>query len=153
MAGQHTPESVQRANMAALSRAYNNIRALAEVIPGGVMKALDEVGEQTVARIVEMVDTPYPPASDPGSAPHRRTGTLQRGYDWEVVKGSRNESHLNLTNEDAEYWEYLEFGTRNMAPRPHVRPAMRSARDSLGAKIVGGVTVAQRARAAGMRSF
>lgn len=54
-------------------------------------------------------------ASAPGEAPASRTGRLVRSYNYNV------HGYRQMTvGEDAPYAGFLEDGTRNMKPRPHL---------------------------------
>lgn len=91
-------------------------------------KALDGFGNRVVAQTRDLIDEPWPPASEPLTPPHRRTGNLRDG-----VSGSVNVFEVEgvvLTivsaraggDERVPFW--LEFGTRKMAARPYMRPMM-----------------------------
>lgn len=60
-------------------------------------------------------------ASKPGEAPASRTGVLRSSYRLQVVK--RGGEPIGEVGSPEEYALYLEKGTENMAPRPHVEPA------------------------------
>ncbi len=81
--------------------------------------------------------------SKPGEVPHVETGTLKRSIGFEIIKsiGFRvgHEGHVgarlgfkdkeNPTGADAAtYGKFLELGTRKMAARPYLRPALRKSR-------------------------
>jgi len=94
-------------------------------------------GEVMLDDLKVHLSEPYPPPSDPGHDPHLRTGDLRHSY---LVQTA--EDAVGATIEFAsriKYAVYLEFGTRRMLPRPHLRPlALRHAqplREVLGAGI------------------
>ncbi len=58
------------------------------------------------------------PASKPGEAPHRRTGTLARSIAYEVSKTTAR------VGTNVKYGKFLETGTSKMAARPYLRPAI-----------------------------
>jgi HK97 gp10 family phage protein len=58
-------------------------------------------------------------ASAPGEAPAVETGNLKNSV--RVLEANAERAVLGAT---AEYAAYLEFGTRHMAPRPYMRPAV-----------------------------
>ena len=68
--------------------------------------------------------------SKPGKIPFRQTGTLSRSIGWEII--SEEEGHvgpqLGFKDENGEeagnYGAWLELGTKNMAPRPYLRPGL-----------------------------
>lgn len=153
-----TPAATQNANRAAMTRGLNNLRAVVEVIPEGVHFALDQLGQAAVEQIRESIqDAPgalngsFKVTSPPGEPPYSQTGRLRKGYNHEVFRpGSREVVQMDIRN-DEKHWIYQEYGTINMAPRPHVRPAVRRIRDTMTARIVKDVTVLQKFRAAGLR--
>lgn len=55
----------------------------------------------------------------PGRPPHRRTGNLARSINYRRV-ASKN----YIIKTDVKYGLFLEIGTRYMAPRPFLRPAI-----------------------------
>lgn len=61
-------------------------------------------------------------SSAPGEAPMADTGTLARG----VVTDNKDGEWFVVST--AEYSKALEFGTRNMEPRPFLRPALQKNR-------------------------
>lgn len=76
------------------------------------------------------VGRPYPPASQPGEFPRRRTGRLQTGIRANVNRIRNDRVQLTLTNvarspSGFNYPAALESGTGRMAPRPHLRPVLR----------------------------
>lgn len=88
-----------------------------------IRQAIGDIMEKVAAHIVRKIkadlNTPYPPASVPGEAPHRRTGNLRASVDYWI---NRKTLEVDIgVNVDAPYWQYLEFGTVNMAPRPFLR--------------------------------
>lgn len=60
-------------------------------------------------------------ASAPGQAPATDTGTLVSRIFHEVEAGGMQASVAS----DVDYAAYLELGTRHMAPRPYLAPALR----------------------------
>lgn len=71
---------------------------------------------------------PNPP-SQPGRPPHRQTSRLHEGVVAEHANGTHSAQVVSTRTggkpgtEDENVPGYLEFGTRNMAPRPYMRPA------------------------------
>jgi hypothetical protein len=62
-------------------------------------------------------------ASAPGEAPATDTGTLASSISYRMVRAMTAEIESRLP-----YATYLEFGTRNIAPRPAWTPALESKR-------------------------
>lgn len=56
-------------------------------------------------------------ASAPGEAPANRTGALASSYNSQVVSNTESVVFSNLK------YSIIEFGTRDIRPRPHLRPA------------------------------
>jgi len=140
MAG--TSSGSMASNKGAMTRASNNIKAIATAIGPGAEAGLAVAGKLLVTRIQMLISKPYPPASNPGNPPARRTGNLRSGYKAKVVKGQLS---LAVQNDTADYWKFLEFGTSKMRPRPHVRPSMRAVRDELPKIIAKSIEAKQRA--------
>jgi len=59
--------------------------------------------------------------SKPGEVPRVQTGTLRRSYTHEV----HPVLPISRVGTNLKYAKVLEWGSRNMAPRPHVRPALK----------------------------
>lgn len=86
------------------------------------------LGRFIVADLAQIVATPYPPASRVGESPHKRTGNLQRNFQWKVKVGLLSVSLRVYT--DVVYSRRLEFGfvgtdrlgrNINQGPRPYWR--------------------------------
>lgn len=63
----------------------------------------------------------YQPSS-PGEPPRKRTGTLQKSIAHEIER--RPGEVLARIGTKVGYGKFLEFGTRRMAARPYLRPAL-----------------------------
>jgi hypothetical protein len=74
------------------------------------------------AELRKAVDKPYPPASRPGAAPHRRTGKYQASLYCRVI-GRSGGIVAGSSMPDRALW--LEEGTRRMAARPHFFKTIR----------------------------
>lgn len=100
--------------------------------------ALNEVGSDVVNRISNYIFRPPKTgrwytykgrryqASAPGESPANRTGRLAKSGGYRV----RNYYEMTVF-ETAPYAGYLEFGTKKMAPRPHVIRAIRANKTQL----------------------
>lgn len=132
-----------------------------------VVKAGEEAMQSTmrtfgveITNVLKILLT-HPPVSVPGEPPGLRTGGLRLSYNWDVVKTGANEVSLSvgsdastrrpITGEAVDYAKYLEFGTRIMAPRPHLRPAVAIVLPLIGPNLVTSCYVAQKAAATGLR--
>ena len=62
-----------------------------------------------------------------GDAPNTDTGTLQRSINIEPLQPQKT----MYVGVNADYGVWLEFGTRNMAPRPFMQPAIDANEDTL----------------------
>jgi hypothetical protein len=68
-------------------------------------------------------------ASAPGEAPAVRTGDLRTDYKAKVVgRGMKAEGQVGS---NLEYAPWLEKGTANMHPRPHLLPAMKKSKSKV----------------------
>lgn len=74
-------------------------------------------------------------ASAPGDAPNTDSGTLVRSI---AVENPRK--GLSYVGTSVEYGKHLEFGTRRMAARPWLRPAMDKAAPELPNAITNAIT-------------
>jgi hypothetical protein len=97
------------------------------------------LGRFIVADLANIVSTPYPPASRVGESPHKRTGNLQRNFQWKVKVGLLSVSLRVFT--DVVYSRRLEFGfvgtdrlgrNINQGPRPYWRIALGRAPIGVG---------------------
>jgi hypothetical protein len=77
------------------------------------------------ARARSTIATPGPPRSRPGSPPHIDSGALLRS----VKAGADPGSLRGYVQADVEHAAYLEEGTRRMAARPWLLPALTEAAD------------------------
>lgn len=84
-------------------------------------------------------------ASAPGQPPAVDTGRLRASYTHEVGEDARGPYVDIGTN--VEYAPFLEFGTRHIAPRPHLRPAVEQETQRIATLIIAQLS-ANLARAA-----
>lgn len=103
-----------------------------------------EFNMKTLAKFIildleRIVATPYPPASRVGESPHKRTGTLQRGFDFRVKTSLFAVALRIFTN--VPYSRRLEFGfvgtdalgrNVNQGPRPYWRVVIARAPIGVG---------------------
>lgn len=68
-------------------------------------------------------------ASAPGEPPAVRTGRLLNGFKAQINNTTSGLS-VRITN-SAPYAAMLEYGTKKMAPRPFMRPALEKARPAI----------------------
>jgi hypothetical protein len=87
---------------------------------------MEEVMQFLEKFTVSIVSDPWPPASDPNTPPHLRTGVLRAsiGHDVQISPG-RVTGRLGVRQGPAdEYALPLELGHDNVAPRPFLRPTL-----------------------------
>lgn len=120
--------SVVAANAAEIRKGVHNLGLLADALDAAAAAAVYEVGAD-MSRVVKLlVSTPYPPASRPFAAPHRRSGRLRREMRARVSRVDRRGRRVVEVGSSARnpknrfpYARYLERdGTRKMRPRPHL---------------------------------
>lgn len=85
------------------------------------LEALAREGE----RYVKMSMASGPAPSAPGEPPHRQSGILMAG-----ISVYRPALLQRILASAAEYGPYLEFGTRKMAARPFMGPAVMYLKDA-----------------------
>lgn len=113
--------------------------------------ALSEVGKLLKSHVTKFIkkrtgnttETRYSPTrtvrvSSPGSYPNHDLGGLVRGIRAHVKKKVGRKYNLNFQSK-APYALDLEFGTRNMAARPYMRPTLKANRKRINAIIAKGV--------------
>lgn len=83
--------------------------------------------------IKEDLSEPFPPASDEGEPPHKRTGRLRASMSHEVDK----EALTARVGSNVLYAKFLELGTVKMAARPFLRKAFNEHFDKLRAIMRG----------------
>lgn len=87
-----------------------------EQISAIVTAGLEAAGQDVVSVIQYEINEAYPPASEPGTPPHLRTGVLQAG-----IRSQVDQFHDGITLSiisDAFYSQFLRDGTsRRLAPR------------------------------------
>ena len=104
-----------------------------------IARNMELLAKFIISDLEREVATPFPPASRVGEAPHRRTGTLQRGFKFRVKTGLLSVSLRIFT--DVPYSRRLEFGmvgtdrlgrNINQGPRPYWRPVLSRAPIGIG---------------------
>jgi HK97 gp10 family phage protein len=97
---------------------------LREILNGPVMKDMIRRAIRVEAAAKSSMGEEEPP-STPGSPPAVRTGRLRGSITWRV--GVDAESPYVDVGTAVYYAVFLELGTRYMAPRPFLRPALEAA--------------------------
>lgn len=101
-------ESERRVKMAAIGIHSNVVKAIQEQSSGKTEKRYHR------GRQGKMVLT-----SKPGDAPNVDTGNLIRSYKWQFDKVDMEA----VVGSGVPYSKHLEFGTKHIKARPHLRPA------------------------------
>lgn len=121
------------------SKAYlaNAQNELERAIALGAIRVQREAQRLVGLRSGPIKSLPGAVPSAPGEPPHLRTGTLRRSIDHETLRLGNREfvGRVGPTGAAAKYGTYLELGTRKMAPRPYLRPALDSQRKQIVAEI------------------
>jgi HK97 gp10 family phage protein len=95
--------------------------------------AIDYAASRLVKRIRRVLNIPYPPASSPGSPPHRRSGLLRSSVYYEMSR-RRLVAYLRV-DEAAFYWRFLEYGTSRMAARPFLGVTVDAMRPTIAIEL------------------
>ena len=118
-----------------------------KVVAATAVDALEKAATMLAEHIKETISTPYPPASEVGEPPHRRSGRLHDAVRVVMIKGGFGAKVGIIEDILAPYAVELELGTKRMGPRPFVRPAldamMKPMAGILGKKIRGAVSGVQ----------
>lgn len=128
----------------ALAKMNKNINILLAAGAKGTAKALEEFGAEYIERMREVlshegsgVQYPRMPnrSSAPGEAPAPQTGDYRDSWAYKTGEDKGNPYVDVYTT--SPYGPYLEYGTRFMEPRPHVRVVNQA----MGEQLTGLVTV------------
>ena len=114
-------------------------------------QALSEIGKLLKTHVTKFIkkktgnktETRYSPTrtvrvSSPGAYPNHDRGRLVKGIRSFVKRKPGGKYNLNFQSK-APYALDLEFGTRNMAARPYMRPTLKANRKRINAIITKGV--------------
>jgi hypothetical protein len=86
-----------------------------------VLEVAEQFAQDMTEDIKDSLDTAYPPSSNPGEKPHKRSGQLQEGIVSTVIQqGPLTQVQIEST---APHSAYLESGTKHLAARPFMEPA------------------------------
>lgn len=146
---------LQKSNQRALGIATKNLADVLDGIGVGGKKGLSDVGVLVSNRVKKNLSQKgtgrlyqrggvIHQASAPGQPPAVDTGRLRSSYTWrtgEDFRGVYVEVGTNVV-----YAPWLEFGTRYMQARPHLRPAIDELTNQIVALIVRGVVAEERTR-------
>lgn len=143
----------QQANAALANKAADNLAKVLGGIGVGGKHGLADVGVEVTNRVKANLSKPgtgrtyrrgsvLHRASTPGSPPAVDTGRLRASYTWRLGRDARGDYVEVGTN--VEYAPMLEFGTRYMMPRPHLRPAINSLRTQITQLVRDGIITEQR---------
>lgn len=130
-----TPEQNQAANLRALRKAVEALGGVLDGIGIGAKEGLADVGVEIVNNVRSLLSQPgagrlyrvpftskFHRASKPGAPPATDTGRLRSSYTF--VQGTNRGNPFVDVGTNVEAGALLEIGTRNIRPRPHLRPAV-----------------------------
>jgi hypothetical protein len=141
-------------NAAERARAAAAIAAVLEAAGVGGADGLAKVGHVLHGRIVATLSTPgtgrlyrrggrLHRASAPGQPPAVDTGRYRQSWWVDHRREGPDTWSVEVGTKDRR-GPWLEYGTRHMAPRPHLRPAVLGALRDIVRMIADGVTDAER---------
>lgn len=90
-------------------------------------------------------------ASAPGDPPAPDSGSYRNTFTF-AVKPMPGRGEVSVYTPDKR-GPWLEFGTRKIAPRPHLRPATEKIKDKIPAILVAAIEARQRTAAASRREI
>jgi hypothetical protein len=101
---------------------------LVRALRGPLLAALEALGDKAVSEIQASLSEPWPPASRPGEAPHRRTGTLQANVEHvTLVSGETGLPELTVMSDRPAVGEGDDSNAAVVLEmeldRPYMRPA------------------------------
>ena len=158
MAGTTTGEQAQNAEL--LKAATGYLAKVLGAIGVGGKDGLADVGIEAVNRVRVLLSTPgqgrvyrrpgvrgpravIHRASAPGQPPAVDTGHLRASYTHRLGEDAQGPYVEIGTNVKTAPW--LEYGTRRMRPRPHLRPSIAAMAGQIGDLISAGIVAEQRA--------
>lgn len=93
-------------------------------------RLLKNLAEHMVDAVKDSMGAPGPnPPSLPGNPPNRQTSLLYQGVTYDLATDGHVAWVISKREGTGEVPAYLEFGTRNMAERPYMRPGYALTRD------------------------
>jgi HK97 gp10 family phage protein len=93
----------------------------------GEEKNLRRAGIHLKNEVKKAISDAYPPASEPDSEPHRRSGELRRSMAEELDDSKM----IERVGTNKVYGRYLEMGTSKMEKRPFLRPTLAKERRTI----------------------
>lgn len=149
----------QASNQKLLGKATGYLAEVLGAIGVGGKDGLADVGVEAVNRVRVALSTPgagrvyrrpgvrgpravIHRASAPGQPPAVDTGLLRASYTYRMGSDAKGNFVEIGTNVKTAPW--LEFGTRRMRPRPHLRPSIQSMKDRITELIAAGIVAKQR---------
>ena len=105
-----------------LDAILSKYETLPENLETHITAGLLNVASEFVNVLLDFINVSYPPPSEPGEAPHVRTGALKRSVRIDSVEPLRVTVAAGGPGSIVPYAGFLESGTSKMAPRPFVGP-------------------------------
>lgn len=129
-------------------RAYGRFSSKTRTV--GARKAATYINKQgttvnrraSAGRAVTVKTRGFHVASAPGQPPAVDTGRLRSSYTWQL--GQDRKGPFVEVGTNVKYAPWLEFGTRKMKPRPHLRPAINEVRRQIATLVLQGIVHEQR---------
>ena len=98
-----------------------------------LMQRFSAIGSLMVQDLKHTLSTPYPPASEPGQPPHKRSGRLYDSIRWETAASPQPTLWVGTsayrwerggTPQTGGYPRFLEWGTSLMEKHPFMQPVV-----------------------------
>ncbi len=94
---------------------------LYKTIEQQTIRIINKKSEDMLNEIKSSINIPYPPPSQPGEPPHKRTGDLQSSFRINK-RDSGTEIVREIITDEMKLANWLEYGTERMEPRPFILP-------------------------------
>lgn len=116
-------------------RQKGSTKDLGRKVEKRLISALNRAGTMLVADMQESIKSGSVSGaghipSRPGQPPNANTHRLDSGISYSVTRTPAGAMRLKVVTA-AVYARYLEYGTRRMAPRPFMRPALARNREAI----------------------
>lgn len=153
-----TSRSEQTSNIVGLRRSADAMAQVMAATGIGGKEGLQDVAVVIVNKVKTLLSQPgrgriyrisgqrtIHQASAPGDPPAVVFGRLRSSYTWQAGQDAQGDFVDVGTNQKKA--PHLEFGTRRMRPRPHLRPAIDQTKEAVSAAVASGIIAAQKGAA------